>query len=55
MDQDEVYKELDPHGASYFIGIADNTLAVLYNEAKVWVATSKCQGLRANAASNIDN
>ena len=26
----------------YFIGIADHSIAVLYNEAKIGVVTSKC-------------
>ncbi len=41
--------------ASYLLGVAEHGLAVLYNELKVGVATSECQGLGANAASNIDN
>jgi len=41
--------------ASYLLGVAEHSLAVLYNELKVGVATSECQGLGANAASNIDN
>ena len=35
--------------------IAHDGLAVLHNEAEVWVMEGEHQGLRANAASDIDN
>ena len=39
----------------YFDCTLNNVRAVLDNKAKVRVMGSKCQRLRANAASNIDN
>jgi len=42
-------------GALYLDDIADYSLAVLHNEAKVGVAMSKYPGLGANAASDIDH
>jgi hypothetical protein len=35
--------------------IANDGLAVLNNEAEMWVMKSEQQGLRANTASDIDN
>jgi hypothetical protein len=37
----EVYMEIGTD-VQYFIGIADHSITVLYNEAKIGVVTSKC-------------
>jgi hypothetical protein len=40
---------------TYIDRIANDGLAILYNEAEMWVMKSEQQGLRANTASDIDN